>query len=70
MVTFEETGINSDLLKAVKELGYESPTEIQEKELPLPPILKKTSIINRTSFQRNLTPSGNFVTRKDKNNSQ
>jgi len=34
MVTFEETGINSDLLKAVKELGYESPTEIQEKVIP------------------------------------
>ncbi|RLD51830.1 MAG: ATP-dependent helicase, partial [Bacteroidetes bacterium] len=34
MITFEETGISSDLLKAVKELGYETPTEIQEKAIP------------------------------------
>jgi ATP-dependent RNA helicase DeaD len=34
MITFEETGISPDLLKAVQKLGYEAPTAIQEKVIP------------------------------------
>ncbi|NOX45372.1 MAG: DEAD/DEAH box helicase [Chlorobi bacterium] len=34
MITFEETGISPELLKAVEELGYEAPTAIQEKVIP------------------------------------
>lgn len=34
MVLFEEMGLDASLLKAVKELGFESPTPIQEKVIP------------------------------------
>ena len=34
MLTFEETGIGPELLKAIKELGFENPTPIQEKTIP------------------------------------
>ncbi len=35
MKKFEELGINSDILKAIKDARYESPSEIQEKIIPL-----------------------------------
>jgi ATP-dependent RNA helicase DeaD len=34
-MTFEEIGLNSDLLKAVTELGFTSPTPIQQQTIPL-----------------------------------
>ncbi len=34
MTTFEELGIRPDLLKAVEELGFESPMPVQEKVIP------------------------------------
>ncbi|NCO11281.1 ATP-dependent helicase [Candidatus Pacearchaeota archaeon CG_4_9_14_0_2_um_filter_39_13] len=35
MKTFEELGLSEKLLRKVKSLGFESPTEIQEKSIPL-----------------------------------
>jgi len=35
MDNFAETGLNDDLLKAVKDLGFEKPTPIQVKTIPL-----------------------------------
>jgi len=34
MQTFEETGINPIIIKAIKELGFETPTDIQKKTIP------------------------------------
>ncbi|MCB8995245.1 MAG: DEAD/DEAH box helicase [Bacteroidales bacterium] len=34
MLTFKETGIREELLKAVEELGFDQPTPIQEKTIP------------------------------------
>ncbi len=34
MLTFQEMGINPLILKAISELGFEKPTEIQEKTIP------------------------------------
>jgi len=34
MQTFEETGINPNIIKAIKELGFETPTDIQKKTIP------------------------------------
>ncbi|MGZ4099818.1 MAG: DEAD/DEAH box helicase, partial [Bacteroidia bacterium] len=34
-MTFEELGLNSDLLKAVSELGFTNPTPIQQQTIPL-----------------------------------
>jgi ATP-dependent RNA helicase DeaD len=34
-MTFEELGLNSDLLKAVTDLGFENPTPIQQQTIPL-----------------------------------
>lgn len=34
MTTFEELGIRPDLLKAIEELGFESPMPVQEKVIP------------------------------------
>ncbi|PHR68812.1 MAG: DEAD/DEAH box helicase [Lutibacter sp.] len=34
MSTFEELGLKPEIVKALTELGYESPTEIQEKAVP------------------------------------
>lgn len=34
MITFKETGLNNDILKALDELGFENPTPIQEKTIP------------------------------------
>lgn len=34
-MTFEQTGLSADLLRAVSEAGYESPTPIQESSIPL-----------------------------------
>lgn len=33
-MTFKELGLNNDLLKAVEEIGFEKPSEIQEKAIP------------------------------------
>ncbi len=34
MNTFQESGLNEDIIKAIDELGFEKPTPIQEKTLP------------------------------------
>ena len=34
MVGFKEIGINKDLCKAIYELGFTAPTEIQEESIP------------------------------------
>ena len=34
-MTFKEIGLNSDLLKAVTDLGFETPTPIQQQTIPL-----------------------------------
>lgn len=34
MKTFEELGVREDLLKAIKELGFEMPMPVQEKVIP------------------------------------
>lgn len=34
-MTFQETGLNSDLLKAIADLGFETPTPIQLQTIPL-----------------------------------
>jgi ATP-dependent RNA helicase DeaD len=34
-MTFQELGLNSDLLKAVTDLGFENPTPIQQQTIPL-----------------------------------
>ena len=34
-MTFKDLGLSNDLLKAVKELGFEQPSEIQEKSIPV-----------------------------------
>ena len=33
-MTFEELGLKSEVLKSLKELGFEAPTPIQEKAIP------------------------------------
>ena len=33
-MTFEELGLGPELLKGVKDLGFENPTAIQEKTIP------------------------------------
>ena len=35
MATFEELGLQEKLLKAISELGYTTPTPIQEKAIPV-----------------------------------
>ena len=35
MKTFQELGLEDNLLKAVNDLGFENPTEIQEKTIPV-----------------------------------
>ncbi len=35
MATFEDLGLNEALLSSVKELGFETPTEIQQKAIPV-----------------------------------
>jgi ATP-dependent RNA helicase DeaD len=34
MSTFKELGLNNNIIKALTDLGYENPTEIQEKSIP------------------------------------
>ena len=34
MNTFAETGLNTDLIKAIEEMGFETPTPIQSKTIP------------------------------------
>lgn len=34
-MTFKELGLSSDILKAVSEIGFETPSEIQEKSIPV-----------------------------------
>ncbi|MCO4795220.1 MAG: DEAD/DEAH box helicase, partial [Bacteriovoracaceae bacterium] len=34
-MTFQELNLDEALLKAITDLGYEQPTEIQEKAIPL-----------------------------------
>jgi ATP-dependent RNA helicase DeaD len=33
-MTFEELGLKSEVLKSLKELGFEAPTPIQQKAIP------------------------------------
>ena len=35
MITFKSLGLNAQLLKAVENLGFESPTEVQHKVIPI-----------------------------------
>ena len=35
VVTFDELGLSKEVLKAVHDLGYESPTPIQERSIPV-----------------------------------
>ena len=35
MTTFKSLGLNASLLKAVEKLGFETPTEVQHKVIPL-----------------------------------
>ena len=35
MITFKETGIRPELVKAVKELGFEQPMPVQEQVIPV-----------------------------------
>ena len=35
MSTFQELGLNEDLLKAITDLGFEKPSEVQAKAIPL-----------------------------------
>ncbi len=35
MITFEETGLSLEILRAIKEIGFEHPTPIQEKTIPI-----------------------------------
>ena len=44
-VTFEQLGLNDLLLKALKDIGYESPSPIQEKSLP--PLLEGRDILGQ-----------------------
>ena len=34
MTTFKEVGLESDILQAIQDLGFETPTPIQEKAIP------------------------------------
>ena len=34
-MTFQELGVRDDLLRAVEELGFETPMPVQEKVIPL-----------------------------------
>lgn len=34
MITFDQFGLNSQILQAITELGFENPTTIQEKVIP------------------------------------
>ena len=35
MSTFQELGLNEDLLRAITDLGFEKPSEVQAKAIPL-----------------------------------
>lgn len=35
MITFEALGLQGSLLSAVKDLGFEKPSEVQEKAIPI-----------------------------------
>ncbi|WP_412560423.1 DEAD/DEAH box helicase [Winogradskyella sp. MIT101101] len=41
MNTFQELGLNEDLLKAITDLGFETPSEVQDKAIPI--LLEKES---------------------------
>ncbi|WP_430468561.1 DEAD/DEAH box helicase [Winogradskyella ouciana] len=41
MNTFQELGLNEDLLKAITDLGFETPSEVQDKAIPV--LLEKES---------------------------
>ena len=34
MKTFEELGVSPEILKAIKEMGYENPMPVQEEVIP------------------------------------
>ncbi len=35
MSTFQDLGLNEDLLKGIADLGFETPSEVQEKAIPI-----------------------------------
>ena len=35
MITFNELGLDENILKAVKDMGFEFPSEVQEKTIPI-----------------------------------
>jgi len=55
VMDFEEMGLNSELLLAIKELGYSNPTPIQEKCIPL--IIEGNDVVGQS-----LTGSGKTAT--------
>ena len=42
-LSFNDFGLDSDILESIKKLGYENPSDVQEKVIPL--ILKNKDII-------------------------
>ena len=60
MNKFEQLGLSESLLKAILDLGFENPTEVQEKAIPL--LLEKDTdlvALAQTGFQsfRKLMPT-------------
>jgi len=35
MNAFQKLGLDADLLKAIEDMGFETPSEVQEKSIPL-----------------------------------
>ena len=35
MSTFQDLGLNEDLLQAITDLGFEKPSEVQDKAIPI-----------------------------------
>ena len=55
IVTFDDLGLSKDVLKAVHDLGFESPTPVQERSIPV--VLEKSVRNSRTAFPADFTPS-------------
>ena len=43
MTTFKSLGLNAELLKAVEKLGFETPTDVQDKVIPI--LLEQDTVI-------------------------
>ena len=49
-MTFEETGLKPEILKAIAEMGFENPTPIQEQD-------RKSTRLNSSHSDRSRMPS-------------